>query len=454
MTDGQDATIISFANLDKAAPLREALMGRGMPCRLVLGQKWLRERLKPACVPVLFYFGSKPPRAADMERVRQKVGDQAWRVVLDGPTPTDMPPSPLMPPRFLLWPDDSDTIVKWLAKPTAEEERFGPFAALGLIGRSPSFVNALGVARRFARCDAPVLIQGETGVGKELVARAIHKLSARGSKRFVPVNCGAIPEALVESELFGHARGAFTDAKQASEGLVAYADGGTLLLDELESLSRKGQVALLRFLQDRRFRPVGGSAERTASLRIIAASNANLSDLSQRGVYRRDLFFRLSVLALRLPPLRERRDDIAPLASHFLACIAERYDSAPKRTSPSFKQALEDYDWPGNARELENFIHRSFLLTEREEICISEVGLPGEDAAPAVDVVSEIKPYHEARAAAMKAFETAYLKKLMTFSSGNITHAAQMAGTERRSLGRMLKRNKLCANLRKRAESD
>src|SRR5258706_4658136 len=192
------------------------------------------------------------------------------------------------------------------------------FGELNLVGRSPAFLEVLELTKRFSACDATVLVQGETGTGKELVARAIHYLGARRNFPFIPVNCGALPDSLVESELFGHARGAFTDARDARRGLIAEAQGGTLFLDEIEVLTPKAQVALLRFLQDLEYRPVGGAVVHDANVRIIAASNANLGTLQSDGHFRKDLLFRLNVLSVDLPPLRERQSDVVFLAEIFL----------------------------------------------------------------------------------------------------------------------------------------
>jgi two-component system response regulator GlrR len=192
------------------------------------------------------------------------------------------------------------------------------FARLNLVGESPAFLRCLALVRKYAACHATVLVQGETGTGKELAARAIHYLGGRSEYPFIPVNCGAIPETLVENELFGHAPGAFTDARDARCGVIADAEGGTLFLDEVEALSFRGQVALLRFLQDRQYRPLGARRPLTANVRVIAAANENLNAMVERGQFRRDLFFRLRVMSLEMPPLRERGSDAVLLAEQFL----------------------------------------------------------------------------------------------------------------------------------------
>jgi DNA-binding NtrC family response regulator len=225
------------------------------------------------------------------------------------------------------------------------------------IGRSPAFLRVLDLIDRFSRCDAPVLIQGETGTGKELAARAIHYSGARRNAPFLPVNCGAIPETLVESELFGHVRGAFTDAREARSGMVAQAEGGTLFLDEIEALEARGQVALLRFLQNLEYRPVGSSTSKLANVRVVAACNGDLAELARRGICRRDLFFRLNVFVLDMPPLRVRGDDVTLLAEAFAERFCRRYGMPRIKLDPACLDCLAAYDWPGNVREFENIVH-------------------------------------------------------------------------------------------------
>jgi DNA-binding NtrC family response regulator len=208
------------------------------------------------------------------------------------------------------------------------------------------------------------LILGETGTGKELAARAIHYLSDRRDGPFVPINCGAVPDSLVESEFFGHAKGAFTDARESRQGLVMQAQGGTLFLDEIEAMSPRAQGVLLRFLQDKEYRPVGGTAVQNANVRVIGASNAKLFDLVRKCLFRSDLVHRLNTLRLELPPLRERIGDIMLLTQEFLARLNHLAGSPYKVLHPDSIGLLEAYDWPGNIRELENLLHREFILEE------------------------------------------------------------------------------------------
>jgi DNA-binding NtrC family response regulator len=313
-------------------------------------------------------------------------------------------------------------------------------AALGLIGRSQPFRAAIDLAARFAAWDAPVLVCGSTGNGKELFARLLHQLSKRRGGPFIPVNCGALPDTLIESELFGHARGAFTDAKAERPGLVALAARGTLLLDEVDALSTKAQVTLLRFLQDQEYRPVGGRLPTRGDVRVIAATNANLGDAVCAGRFRQDLLFRLDVLAIALPSLRERREDIVPLARFFLARFAALHDRPAPVLTPEAEAWLEAQPWPGNVRELENRMYRALVLCRGGQVGTAELG--GEPTAqPPAQGVLYGGGFKAARTREMRAFEARYLRDLMAETNGNVSEAARRAGTERRAMGRMLKRH-------------
>jgi DNA-binding NtrC family response regulator len=329
-------------------------------------------------------------------------------------------------------------------------------AAQAMIGRSPAFMQALDLVERMARFDAPVLIQGETGTGKELAARAIHYGSSRGDRPFVPLNCGAVPEALIESELYGCERGAYTDARQPRAGLVAAAEGGTLFLDELDSLPMRAQVSLLRFLQDHTYRTVGGTQERRGNVRIIAAASPRLAQLLATGAFRDDLAFRLNVLQLEMPPLRDRRGDARLLAEHFIGRHARRYQIAGRRLDAESLEWMTNYSWPGNVRELDNLVQRALMLSDGAALSlrprprtgcevlppnnVQTVLLPASEAA-ARSMQDDLRAYHEARERAMAAFERQYLERLMLAAGGNVTHAARMAGKERRSLGKLLKKH-------------
>jgi DNA-binding NtrC family response regulator len=313
------------------------------------------------------------------------------------------------------------------------------FGDLNLVGQSPAFLYVLELTKKFSRCDATVLIQGETGTGKELVARAIHYLGVRREFPFIPVNCGALPDSLVESALFGHARGAFTDAREARRGLVAEAQGGTLFLDEIEVLSPKAQVAVLRFLQDHEYRPVGGAVVRDTNIRIIAASNANLEELVRENRFRKDLLFRLNVLSVNLPPLRERAGDVVVLAERFLRRLERQYCRPPRSIAPEATARLIGHDWPGNVRELENLIHREFLLTDEPTMHLRCLD-PQKDAGPAdTSQLTELS-FRKAKATAIARFERAYITELLSRARGNISLAARMSGKERSRLGKLVKK--------------
>jgi DNA-binding NtrC family response regulator len=317
-------------------------------------------------------------------------------------------------------------------------------APLNMIGASPPFHEMLRRIGKIARSDAPVLIEGETGAGKELAARAIHYLGTRRSKPFVPINCGAVPDSLIEAELFGHERGAFTDAKQARAGVIAQAQGGTLFLDEIDSLSLKAQVTLLRFLQDLRYRPLGHSKEIASDVRILAATNRPVASLVRGGEFRDDLLYRLNILSLAIPALRQRPGDAELLAQHYLARYCARYGLPKKALHASTIDWIRGHAWPGNVRELDNLIHREVLLADGDEILYSG----GADAAGAAHgtaclAAEEELDFHHAKLHAVAQFEQAYLTRLMTRSRGNVTVAARLAGKERRALGKLLKKHRI-----------
>ncbi len=317
------------------------------------------------------------------------------------------------------------------------------FGDLNLVGNSPVFLHALELVRKSAGCDATVLLQGETGTGKELAARAIHYLGARRTFPFIPVNCGALPDTLVENELFGHARGAFTDARDARQGVIAQAQGGTLFLDEVEVLSHKAQVALLRFLEDFEYRPLGSADVHTANVRVIAAGNADLAALAKAGVFRQDLLFRLNVLPVSLPPLRARGGDVVCLAEMFLQRFARQYRRPPKSLHPDAAERLLQYGWPGNVRELENLIHREFLMTDGPTIHVRCLGGSPGDADPAPDPLPDKltrASFQDAKAHAIAQFERAYITELLERTGGNISQAARISGKERSRLGKMVKK--------------
>jgi DNA-binding NtrC family response regulator len=319
-----------------------------------------------------------------------------------------------------------------------------------MIGQSPAFVRITQLIEKIARCDAPVVIEGETGTGKELVARAIHDRGTRVGYPFVPVNCGAIPDTLIENELFGHERGAYTGAQSKRLGLIAHAQAGTLFLDEVDALSPKAQVTLLRFFQDQQYSPLGGGIARAANVRVIVASNRNLTQLAEKGEFRLDLLFRLKIMHLTLPPLREREGDAALLAAHFLhACVA-RFGCAEKTLHPETITWFDNYSWPGNIRELENLIYRECLLSDGLTINIAPLTSATVERRAGFD---RRRPnfiylnFAEAKNHAIAKFEQYYLAQALTKAGGNVSKAANMVGKDRRAFGKLLKKHGIDKNI-------
>jgi DNA-binding NtrC family response regulator len=313
-----------------------------------------------------------------------------------------------------------------------------------LIGKAPAFLHALQLLKRAAQFDATVLLEGETGTGKELAARSIHYNSTRRDQPFIPINCGALPDDLVVNELFGHERGAFTDARGEYPGALRLANHGTLFLDEVDSLNTVGQVSLLRFLQDQRFRPLGSRREHTLDVRIIAASNCSLESLCARGGFRADLYYRLKLVRLCLPPLRDRPGDAQLLAEHFLSQCAKRYGLRTLRLDDCTLKWLDTHPWPGNVRELENLVHSAVLLAEDGRITLTMLQPPAAASrAPVSDEPSRddvVPPYAAAKVRARERFDRDYLCAVLEKAHGNITRAAALAGQERRAIGKLVKK--------------
>ena len=312
-----------------------------------------------------------------------------------------------------------------------------------LAGDSTAFRKALSLIDKLAQFDAPVLIEGETGTGKEMAARAIHYRGRRCEKPFVPVNCGAFPDALIESELFGHVKGAFTDARSDHPGMVGIAAGGTLFLDEVDGLTTKGQVALLRFLQDCCYRPVGGRTERRADVRVIAASNAPLDRLTESGSFRLDLLFRLRIMSLLLPPLRDREGDVMLLARLFLKRCHEEHGCPVRRLDEGSCEWFPRYCWPGNVRELQSLVYREALICDQDVLRLPAPDSLAREQEGHRDRASTFDgtDFATAKAKAVAQFERSYLVRLMRQAQGNVTRAARLAGKERRALGKLLKKH-------------
>lgn len=307
-----------------------------------------------------------------------------------------------------------------------------------VIGKNPAFVSELEKIPLVARCDIGVLILGETGTGKELCARAIHYLSGRAKRPFVPVNCGAVPVELMENELFGHDKGAFTGAAGSRDGLIQEAEGGTLFLDEVDCLPALAQVKLLRFLQEREYRPLGSCKTRRGDVRVIAASNSELADVLKNGRLRKDLFFRLNVVPILLPPLRERQEDIPLLARHFLAKCAADLRPVASSFSAEAMEKLVHHDWPGNVRELEHLIQRVAVLARHPLIDGADIPLEA-PARPA----SIPETFREAKARTVTQFEVDYLQSVLAACRGNITQAARAAGKNRRAFWQLVRKHRI-----------
>jgi DNA-binding NtrC family response regulator len=306
-----------------------------------------------------------------------------------------------------------------------------------LIGKSPAFLRQVKNIPLLARCEANVLIIGETGTGKELYARAIHYGSERAGKPFMPVNCGAIPADLVENELFGHERGAYTNASNLHNGLIAEANGGTLFLDEIDCLPTMAQVKLLRFLQEKEYRPLGSTTMRHANVRIIAASNLDLQEAVGNGKVRQDLFYRLNVISFVLPPLRERREDIPLLARHFLDKYSREFKRGTINFAPDALNSLMLYSWPGNVRELEHVIERAIVLCEGPTITAGDLIISNSPALVGGESLRQAKAKEIAR------FEKNYIQGLLSACKGNITKAAQVAQKNRRAFWQLIQKHQI-----------
>jgi DNA-binding NtrC family response regulator len=315
-----------------------------------------------------------------------------------------------------------------------QEQHRWRFANIDLVGRSGAMQSIVKMVERVAGAEsAAVLLTGESGTGKDLVARAIHAHSARADQPFLEINCSALPENLVESELFGHERGAFTDARSRKQGLAELADGGTLFLDEVGDMPASTQAKVLRFLEDSRFKRVGGTTDIRVDARVIAATNHDLDKMVETGAFRSDLFFRLKVVPIHIPPLRERRDDIAPLASFFIEQLSRDLKREPATLTESALRLLEGYAWPGNVRELRNVLERVLILEEIGEIRAEDI--PVEMRAPLAISTSgaclcELPP----EGLRMEDVERDLMRQALLRTSGNVTRAADLLGLSRDTL--------------------
>ena len=409
-------------------------------------QNLSNRRLNPVLVFLIFSTGVFQEVRSLIESIKKQIGDIPLILVNESHEPNDL--------LRLLEAGVSDFIstplqafdvlprARRLVKP-ADDQSCESFSSHPLfpqmIGESAGFLGQVRQIPNIAKCDANVLIGGETGTGKELYARAIHYGSARASRAFIPVNCGAIPVDLVENELFGHERGAFTNAFAMQTGLVEEANYGTLFLDEIDCLPQMAQVKLLRFLQEREYRPLGSSRIRKANVRIIAASNLDLQEAVALGKVRADLFYRLNIISLSLPPLRERLEDIPLIAQHFLEKYSREFAKQEIQLSPPALARLMTHRWPGNVRELEHVIERAVALCEGTTILETDI-LPSSISGGLIESLQE------AKAREIGQFEKNYIRGLLRVCRGNITKAAGLAQKNRRAFWQLIQKHQIDAS--------
>jgi two-component system, NtrC family, response regulator GlrR len=311
---------------------------------------------------------------------------------------------------------------------------------MNLLGKSEQFIKAVAQIPHLGQSRAPILIQGETGTGKELFSRAIHYLGNRSQGPFIAVNCGSLSDHLFENELFGHVKGAYTDAHADHRGLVDEASGGTLFLDEINSLTPRAQVKLLRFIESSRYKRVGSAREEPADTRFVFATNVDLFNEMKGGRFRTDLFYRIHVLTLSLPPLRERKIDIPLLAQAFLEDFCREYECTKLFLSPAAQEKLCAHTWPGNVRELRNVIERAAAVTIPSRILRAmDMDIP----LRLNKSHNSIESFHEAKVKAIEEFERNYLERVLAENSGNVSQSARSAQKDRRSFQRLLRKHGL-----------
>lgn len=395
-------------------------------------------------IPITTSLGPQKEKA--IARLCDRFMDALFLPVID-PTDLASPTEQLLQHSsdFLLIPVQDCEVLTRIARMFASRENLALKKEVSrslnleqLLGEAPAFV---GVKRRIpqvARSENTVLLSGETGTGKEVVARALHYMSRRAGKPFLPVNCGAIPVDLFERELFGHQKGAYTGALTAQSGLIEEAESGTLFLDEIETLTLGAQVKLLRFLQDKTYHTLGSSKLRRADVWIIASTNIDLDFKIREGTFREDLFYRLAVITLMLPPLRERRSDIPMLAEYFLKRYASHED-ARKIFSQRAMEALCQYHWPGNVRELENVVRHLIAISESKTIDAEELPI----VIPQTLLSPRRESLREMKSRVIQELEKTYISELLELYNRNVTHAARAAKKERRAFGRLIKKYNL-----------
>lgn len=334
-----------------------------------------------------------------------------------------------------------DSVERALLNGSQSEETTGDEQTIeipGLLYRSSKMQQVIGYVNKIAPGNMNVLITGESGTGKELIARAIHTLSKRNKNPFVPVNCGALPEHLFESELFGHERGAFTGAVKTKPGLLEFANQGTFFFDEIGDMSLSLQIKLLRMLEERKIRRIGASNEIEIDVRIIAATNKNLEKEVAEKRFREDLYYRLNTIRVDVPPLRERKDDVILIARHILADLCSREDKPMLVFSREAEAALKNYYWPGNVREVQNLIGRAYFLSSNGIVERGDLPIPASDEEKDTDSSLLNPPYKEAKEKTLEKFEIEYLTYHLKKNKGNITKTAEVCGLDRRSIHRLI----------------
>lgn len=321
-----------------------------------------------------------------------------------------------------------------------------PIRSQNFLGNSESMQRVYKTVQTVSGTDATVLVVGESGTGKELIANAVHQSSARSKRPFIAVNCSALSETLLQSELFGHQRGAFTGADSLRKGLFEAANGGTIFLDEIGHISPAVQASLLRVLQEREVRRLGSSESVKVDVRVIAATNANLEQMVSEKLFRMDLYYRLNVVNIRLPALRERGDDILVLAEHWLQIYAKELGKQTKEFAPEALHELMTYSWPGNVRELQNVVYRAVLMNDDAMIPAAALRMAGRSKATmAEEYAQRDVPYAEIRKEMMDQFHRTYFEALLRRADGNLSQASRLSGIDRTNLRRMLRENGLRA---------
>jgi DNA-binding NtrC family response regulator len=351
----------------------------------------------------------------------------------------NIPPGLFEADDFLFCPYDETEFLLRMKRLLKRPKKGDPASGNGhyadmLIGQSETFIQAVKQIGLLAQSKAPVVISGETGSGKELFARAIHYRSVRNGKPFIPVNCGALPDELFENELFGHVKGAYTNASSAEKGLIAEAEDGTLFLDEVDTLSPAAQIKLLRFLQSGEYRPLGSSRSAVADVRIIAATNTDLPRRVEQKCFREDLHYRLNVLSLAIPALRDRATDVVELANHFVVVYAKEHGRLAPQLSEAALTKLLNHSWPGNVRELEAVIQRAIVLRDADVLTPADLDI---HECSETDC-SQSDLFRLGKSRAIVQFERNFIARLLAAHGGNISRAAKAAGKDRRSFQRLI----------------